>query len=132
MTIDTAIIQMLLADAPVVAIVGDSIWPGSKPQASGYPAIVVNWIEGNPVYTNDGDSGLNNVRLELNCYGETYTQAKDLAVAVKVLLSGFQGANSGISIENTLIASERDFRESGSNADEYLFRVNLDLEVWFR
>lgn len=132
MTAETAIIQLLLADGSVSAIVGNNVWPGSKPQASGFPAITVNWVEGNPIYTNDGDSGLANVRLELDCWGDTYTEAKDLAAVVKTLLSGFQGTNSGVVIENTLVESERDFREGGSNADEYLFRTNLDLTVWHR
>ena len=132
MTVDTAIIQALLADVTVVGFVGTGVWPGSKPQAASNPAIVVNWIEGNPVYTNDGDSGLSQSRLEVDCWGDTYSEVKDLAAAVKNVLSGFQGTVAGISIETAEIESERDSREGGSNVDEYLHRTNIDLTVWHR
>lgn len=132
MTVEAAIIQLLIADSGVSAIVGDSVWPGSKPQASGFPAIVVNWIEGEPIYTADGETGLNRVRFEIDAWAETYTGAKDLAAAVKTVLSAFQGTNSGVTIETALFESERDYREGGSNSDEYLFRSNLDLTVWYR
>jgi hypothetical protein len=127
---EQAIIAKLLATGSVAAIVGTRVFPGSRPQASALPALVFNRISGAPVYTDDGEAGLAESRIQIDCWAETYSVSKALASAVKASLSGFVGASSGVTVQNILIITERDRRESGSNAPEYLYRVNLEFSVW--
>jgi hypothetical protein len=129
---EQAIIAKLLATGAVAAIVGTRVFPGSRPQASALPALVFNTISGAPVYTDDGEAGLEEARIQIDCWAETYSASKTLAGAVKASLSAFSGTSSGVTFQNILIITERDRREGGSNAPEYLFRVILEFTVWFK
>jgi hypothetical protein len=127
---EQAIIARLLATAGVTAIAGDRVFPGSRPQASALPAVVFNVVSGAPVYTDDGEAGLAENRIQLDCWASTYTAAKQLAAAVKASLSAFVGDAAGVTFQNILLITERDRREGGSNAPEYLFRTMLEFIVW--
>jgi hypothetical protein len=130
--LEEAMIAKLLATAAVTDLVSTRVYPGSVPQASAMPAIVVNRISGTPIYTDDGESGLQTARLELDCWGDTYSSAKTVARAVIAALSGFVGTVDDVEVQNTLLDAERDMREGGGNAAKYLFRTNLDFIVWFK
>jgi hypothetical protein len=128
---EEGIIAKLLATGGVTALVATRVYPGRRPQASALPAIDIASISGVPVYTDDGESGLASARVEINCWGQTYSSAKTVARAVKASLSAFVGQSAGITFQNILLDSERDFSETGSNAAEYLFRTNLDFIIWY-
>jgi hypothetical protein len=128
---EEGIVARLLGTSGVTALVSTRVYPGRRPQASALPAIDFNTISGAPVYSNDGESGLASARVEINCWGTTYSSAKHVARAVKDSLSAFVGQAGGITFQNVLLDAERDFSETGSNAAEYLFRTNLDFIVWF-
>lgn len=127
---EQAIIAKLLATTGIATIVGTAVFPGSRPQASALPAVVFNVVSGAPVYTDDGEAGLAENRIQIDCWATTYTAAKGLAVAVKAALSAFHGTVEGVIFQNILLVTERDRREGGSNAPEYLFRTMLDFTVW--
>jgi hypothetical protein len=129
---EEGIIGKLLATSGVTALVSTRVSPGRRPQASALPAIDVNTISGAPVYTDDGESGLASARVEINCWGQTYSSAKLVARAVKAALSAFVGESEGVTFQTILLDAERDFSETGSNAAEYLYRTNLDFIVWWK
>ena len=129
---EAAIIQRLLADGAVSALVSDRIEPGRRNQGTAFPAIVVNWVDGAPVYTDDGETNLQQSRIEIDCWADTYSGAKDLAAAVKASLSAFQGVSSGVTFQNVLLDAERDLSEGGGGAVDYPFRVNLDFIFWYQ
>jgi hypothetical protein len=125
------IIAKLLASGGVTALVSTRVYPGRRPQASALPAIDVASISGAPVYTDQGEAGLATARIEVNCWGATYTSAKQVARAVTAALSAFFGEVGGVRFEFILKDAERDFSEGGGNAAEYLFRTSLDFICWF-
>lgn len=127
---EEGIIAKLLATSGVTALVSTRVYPGRRPQASALPAIDLGSISGAPVYSNDGETGLARARVEINCWGETYTSAKTLARAVKAALSAFFGEAGGVSFQYILLDTERDMSETGSNQAEYLYRTSLDFIVW--
>jgi len=132
--LETAIIAKLLQTPAVVALCGSRIYPGSVPKGEPMPAIVVNKISGAPLYTDDGQAGLESDRVQVDAWGETYTDAKPLADAFKSTscLSGFAGQVAGIEIKFSMIDAERDDREGGSNATAYRFRTSVDFIVWYQ
>ena len=111
---------------------GTRVYPGARPQGSALPALVFNRIDGAPLYADDGEVGLAQARVQIDCWAATYTAAKQLARAVKASLSGFVGEAGGVDFPSILIDAERDLREGGSNAAEYLFRTSIDFIVWHR
>ncbi len=128
---EAALIARLLGTAGVASLVGARVYPGSRPQGDQLPGIVLNWISGAPVYTDDGEAGLSSARVQIDCWGDTYSSAKDVAQAVRASLSAFLGTVSGVTFQNILIEDERDDREKGLNDAEYLYRTNIDFIIWY-
>jgi hypothetical protein len=129
---EAAIIARLLETSGVAVIAGTRVFPGSRPQASALPSAVFNVISGAPVYTDDGEAGLAENRIQIDCWAATYIAAKGLAGAVKASLSAFVGTVDGVVFQNIMIINERDLREGGSDAAEYLFRTILEFSVWHK
>lgn len=125
------LIDLLLANAPLVSLVGDRVTPVARTQGDPLPAVVTMRISGAPEYADDGEVGIQNARMQIDCWGESYESAKDLAAAVTTALSAVrdivQGATTFIYI---ILDDVRDSRESGFNNAEYLFRTSLDFIVW--
>lgn len=127
---EEALIAHLLADAGVTALVGARVFPGSLPQKLDMPALVFTRVDGAPLYADDGEVGLEDPRIQIDCWGLTYTAAKLLARAVVERLSAFDGTVGATTFQYIMLDAERDFREGGSNNAEYLYRTSLDFTVW--
>ena len=124
---EEAIIARLLADAGVAAIVGTRVFPGMRPQGSALPAAVLNRISGGPLYADDGEVGLEQARIQIDCWADTYTAAKKLARAVTACLSAFDGTVGTTTFEFIELDIERDLQEGGGDAASYPFRTALDF-----
>lgn len=130
---EAALIARLLGTPAVAGLVdGTRVYPGSRPQGDPLPGIVVTWISGAPIYTDDGETDLASARVQIDCWGETYSSAKDVAQAVRASLSAFQGTVSSVTFQNILIEDERDDREAGLNDAQYLYRTNIDFIIWYK
>jgi hypothetical protein len=123
------IIARLLATPAVTSIIVDRIEPGSLPQAQILPALVFNKISGGPIYDDKGEAGLNESRIQIDCWATTYTGALALGRAVRESLSAFFGASGGDESLYIVLDAERDMREGGSNAAEYNYRRSMDFIV---
>jgi len=128
---EEALIAKLLADAGVSALAGARVHPGVRPQAGLLPAIVFNMISANPSYSDDGQDGIAECRVQLDCWGTTYADAKKTARAVKSALSAFDGTVSGVRFRYITIDLEHDIQETGANSESYPFRTSLDFLVVF-
>ena len=126
---EEAIITKLLATGGVTALVQARIHPGSLPQGILLPAIVFNMVSGNRSYSDDGEDGIAEARIQLDCWGVTYSAAKMAARAIKDALSAFQGNISGVNIRYIVLDLEHDMRESGGDNAKYPFRTSLDFLV---
>jgi hypothetical protein len=127
---EEGIITRLLADSGVIAKVGTRVFPGSRPQASALPSITLNKISGAPLYADDGETGLAESRLQIDCWATSYSDAKLTARAVIASLSAFVGVSGSTTYPLVMLDAERDLREPGLNQAEYLFRTSLDFIVW--
>jgi uncharacterized protein DUF3168 len=127
---EEAIIAKLLADGGVSGIVGARVFPGSRPQGSALPALVLNRISGGPEYADDGEVGLEQARIQIDCWAATYAGAKLLARAAAAALSAFEGTVGATTFQWIELDIERDLREGGGDATDYPFRTALDFLVW--
>lgn len=128
---ENELIAKLLADGGVAALAGNHVYPVSRPQGSALPAVTLATVSNVPVYTDQGEAGIAEARVQLDCWGATYASVKETARAVKAALSAFFGQVGDVTFQYILLDGERDLREGGSNAAEYLFRVQLDFRVWY-
>lgn len=119
--------SILLGASGVTAISGSRISYGSATQGAALPYVVLHVIGDNEEHTYKGPDGLSQGRVQADCYGVTYAQAKLLSRAVRSALDGYRGGNfSGI-----FHASTRDQREGGTNEPERPFYVQMDfLTKW--
>jgi hypothetical protein len=127
---EEALIARLLADSAVSGIAGTRVFPGSRAQGSALPAIVLNRISGAPLYADDGEVGLEQARIQIDCWGETYGAAKLLARAVTASLSAFEGTVGMTTFQFIELDLEQDLREGGGDAADHPFRTSLDFLVW--
>jgi hypothetical protein len=127
---EEALITRLLADGGVAALASTRVFPGSRPQGSALPAVELHRISGAPEYADDGEVGLEQARIQINCWGATYTAAKLLARAVTASLSAFEGTIGATTFQLIELDIERDLREAGGNAADYPFRTSLDFLCW--
>lgn len=127
---EEALIAYLLAASGIAALVSTRVFPHSLLQGSALPAVTVQRISGAPLYADDGEVGLDNPRMQVDCWATTYAGAKTLARAVKSRLSAFYGTTGGVDFHYILLDNERDDREAGANNAAYIYRVSLDIIVW--
>lgn len=128
---EEAIVAYLLADSTLSALVSTRVFPLSRLQGSALPAVTYQRISGAPLYADDGEVGLTEARLQVDTWAETYSTAKTAARAVIDRLSAVRDVTqSGVTFRYIMLDDERDFREEGSNAAQYLYRVSMDFLVW--
>ncbi len=117
---EVQLIQLLLANTGVANIVDRKVFPLIIPQGTKLPCVTVQRIAGMPANTLSGASGLEEIDLEIDAWGRTYSQVKDLAIAIRGAMpaQGPWGAH---------LIQDRDLFEEDSS----YFRVMMRYKVWF-
>jgi hypothetical protein len=125
---EAALTSLLLAHTALTTLVGQDITPNVRQQASGLPAVVLTRISGERDYHMGGSSNLTQSRIQIDCYGSSWPQAKSVARAVISCLSGFNGTATGSVIRSAMLDSERHFFDGED--PEAVHRVSLDFNIW--
>ena len=120
------VINVLLADHDTGTLVDKRVYPLDMPQGAYLPNITVLEVSGGEMYAEDGPVGLNNSRVQIDCWAYTYTDAKNLASFVRVALT-----NSSVFLLAEAI-DERDTRDEKADRSENPYHVILDLDIWER
>lgn len=111
--------------ALLVNVAGGRRYWGRAPQSEPLPFVVMNRIDGARNYTTRGPSGFVQSRVQLDCYAETYTEAKGVARAVRDDLSGVTSGE----IQGIFIDAERDLPAADAGEATHLYRVSIDILV---
>jgi hypothetical protein len=118
---------ILLNTSAINEVVGNRISFNSAMQGAALPYIVLHVIDDQEDHTYQGPDGLSQGRVQVDCYGATYGQAKTLSRSVRGVLDGYRGGQFSAIFH----ASTRDNREGGTNEPERPFTVQLDfLTKW--
>jgi len=125
---ETALTSLLLAHTALTTLVWQRITFNNRQQATGLPAVVLNRISGERIYHMGGSSNLTQSRIQIDCYGATWPQAKSVARAVISRLSGFNGTATASVIRAAMLDSERHFFDGED--PEAVHRVSLDFNIW--
>lgn len=91
MSITTEIVTRLKADAGLTALTGGRVSPSPVPQDPTYPLNTYEVRDLTPLYDLDGELDRDVVRMQIESWGVTYESAEDVANAVRLSLSGFNG-----------------------------------------
>ena len=119
---------LLLADSGVTALAGSRVNWGAHPQGQPLPGVVLTVVSDFEGLVMSGPNKLFEGRVQVDCYGHTYADAKGVARAVRDLLHGYRGGGFRL-VEHV---ATRDSRESGSNEAERPFRTSLDFTTAWR
>ena len=118
MSLESKLYTLLSADAGVTALVALRTYPLVAPQGAEMPFIVYNRISSGRQYSLTGYSNLENPRMQVDCYGTTYSEAKALSEAV---ITALRGA--------TTFGTEQDDPRESFEEDE-TFRISIDFSIW--
>jgi len=89
----------LSQESTVVAIVGQKIYPDLTPQDVQYPFCVYTIVNSTPVDFKDGQSNLEEVQFQIDCYTQSYDTTQELANNVRNSLDRFTGSVNGIDVQ---------------------------------
>lgn len=119
---------ILMASASVTVLTGTRINWGAHPQGQPLPAIVLTVVDDGEGHTYLGPDGLSRGRVQVDCYGSTYMDAKAVARAVRTVLDGYRGG----SFSGVFHAASRESREGGTDEADRPFRCSLDFMTNWR
>ena len=123
---EARLISTILADARVALVVGSRVYPVTAPQGTPLPRITVQKISAVRTYHVQGQTDLVESRVQVDCWGRSFSEAKDAARAIITALSGYRDDFfSGVFIDG-----ERDFFDAPSNTSERIYRTSVDLIIW--
>lgn len=106
--IEAAPVALLTADTAIDALIDGRIHPSKLVQSEPFPAITYLRVSTPRIRSHSGPSGLAHARVQINCWAETWTGARDLADLVRMRLDGWKGVAGGVRIGGIQLDSERD------------------------
>lgn len=77
------VFRILSDDVEINSIVGERIYPVNLPTRESVPAIVYTIEAIDPLVTLSGEVGIDKGRIEIICWSKNYSQAHELAQAVR-------------------------------------------------
>jgi len=98
------------------------------PQGTTFPAILYTRIATDRTQALDGNVGVTEATVAIDCLAENYSQAKTLADEVRTILHGYSGAWSTLVCRNCVLETETDFSEQ--DGDRVTHSVTQIYRIW--
>lgn len=136
--IEYDIATRLLAVSGVTDIVGTGtearVHIMHLPQRARFPAITIQVISGAPEYDMEGQAGVADVRLQIDCWAhreqptqDAYDQARTLGEAVRAALTAFKGTAGASTIESCFLLNRRALHDDQAG----MYRESQDWGVGY-
>ena len=128
--IDESLIQLLLADAGVVAIAGTRIYSTQAPQGTAMPCIVfTRETQGRGPYMHmSGMTGLIRATYTVSALGESLIDTRNLGRAVRVALQYKRTAT----VRLVVVKNDDDLTEpQGSGEQLPIYRTDIGVEITY-
>ncbi|MCP4567638.1 MAG: DUF3168 domain-containing protein [FCB group bacterium] len=124
----------LYAHAAITDLVSDRIHPIVKNNDT-LPAIIYTRVSTVPTHTMSSSPSIAETRIQVNCLGETYQAAKELADVVRQAIENYSGNWDGETVHTVMMDSEHDSYDTRSsnnknNESQRVFGVHQDYIVW--
>jgi hypothetical protein len=121
--VETAIFTVLSTSSAVSALAGTRVYPAVLPKDPTLPAVVYKFVGGSNQPTMD-TPGKQRARLQLDCFGETYSDAITLRKAVVQTLAGYRSAAFQSQVLNATA-------DDGFDQDLLQYVAIADAVIWF-
>lgn len=120
----------LVANSAVAALVGSRIYPIIAPATAVLPFITWRRSGIQREQTLSGPMGTPTVTVELNMYGTTYEEARDMADKVRRVLDGYGGTADNTTVNHAALTNESDGFETLAGADlPIVYQVTQTYDV---
>ena len=111
------IYNKLVNTSAVTALVGTKICPIKAGQNDTYPYIIYESISKPSLDTKEGNSGWYQMRFQLSMLATTLLSVQNIAEQTRLALDGASGTIAGFTVQNIIIADERDLFNDNSAID---------------
>lgn len=138
MTVEQAVVERLLGDATVAALVSTRVYQLRLPQSPTLPAVRVQLIDHPLLYHLRGGEQVSNCRIQVDAYAENasgtdpYDAAADVADAITAAMSGQQWSATGTPPIDVVACFRIDRRPAWEAAEIGAVRILQDWNVWAR
>jgi hypothetical protein len=126
--IDEALVDHLLAQPGLAALVTRRIFPDYFPQSEQLPAIAYTLEDDSSQQTQQGPSGMREVVYQINVWADTRREVMAVAREVRSALDGFRGAFKDIPILGAFLDSLSRERDSDTGA----FCVSMRFTIHYQ
>ena len=123
------VIDILLNDANVLAMVGTKVYPMERDQNEGLPAITVDVTDIEPNPTKDGVSTLDEEFVSVISYDSTYKACRLLAADCRTALDRYAGTNKGVVIQQIDYLNELSDKELINNKRVFFIEQHYKVRV---
>jgi len=127
MSLETGLRAALVGDSATNALVGGRVYPEFMPQDTKYPAITYQRISTVRTQYLTAVDDFTQVRVQVDCWDDSYSGVKSLASAVKSAIDGVLILGT-VTVHHCFMTSMTDLSEvSGDREDR---RVSMDFTVY--
>jgi len=126
MSLETDLYSYLSTYASLTSLISTRIYPSKAPQEVASPYCVFRKDGNERMYSHQGFSGLSKPSIEVNCYAETYLQAKAVADQVTAAMEAWPGVNA--SVQSVFQEDEQDLTFEDSTE---LHHILLEFSVMY-
>jgi hypothetical protein len=125
---DEALVDHLLGQPSLTALVATRIFPDYFPQSEQLPAIAYTLEDDSTQQTQQGPSGMREAVYQINIWADTRREVMAIAREVRSALDGFRGAFKDIPILGVFLDSMSRERDSDTGA----FWVSMRFTIHYQ
>lgn len=136
--IKNALFDHLAADAGVLALVSDRVYPQIPDPKAGFPRVTFQLLGTDQVRFLGGSSGIRDVTIQIDSWAQSSPGSVALAAAVNAALEPF-GEDPGdmgdpaVDVRGIFLDDERDDGEMSTDKNgDTVFRTIQTYSVWYR
>lgn len=105
------------------------VYPLLLPQQPTFPAVTYQQVSATRTHAMGQDGPIIRVRVQVNCWGKTYAEARALAGEVEQQLSRYRGEAGGAKVLDVLLDSDTEGYESESQTRRVMQDYTLFLST---
>lgn len=125
-SIEEALTALVTGNTPVATLISTRFHPLVISQKDGLPAACYQVITTSREFDQGGPDGFASPRFQITITGESYTQAKSVATAIRQAINGYRGTIGTVVIFGIFLENEYD---GSNNLDTGLSTVRQDYRV---
>lgn len=130
--LEQAVFNRLYTYSAASAVFSGRVYDMRLPQDVTFPCCSYNRVASTRLQGHDQTVGLARSIVRVNCWGETYRQAKNGANAVRQTWDGFAGTIVSVLVSAVLMDTEIDLFEEDrlKEGEKGVYQTNVEMIIW--